>query len=103
MKLYRVQDDPLWKPILEFGDELPKVKVLPERLKDMYRVWDKHPTEHCKTCQHLIRVNPGQRYFLKCDLSPITHGAGTDWRANRVACGKWTMKINPIPKGRDAK
>lgn len=97
MKPYRLQDDPGMLDEhglvnLEFGDELPQVKVLPERIKQMYRMYDQHPGEHCKTCIHLIRHQPGQKYFLKCDLNKITSGPGTDWRAGWGACGKWEKK-----------
>ena len=34
----------------------------------------------CKLCKHLLRFRQGT-YWFKCDLSKMTNGAGTDWRA----------------------
>ena len=77
---------------LMLGDKLPTTKVLPERIKDMYRAYGHHPNEKCKTCLHLIYHQPGQNKYLKCALTRITSGPGTDWRANWDACGKWEKR-----------
>lgn len=42
----------------------------------------------CKNCVHLRRFRQGARW-MKCGLSRITGGAGTDWRAGWPACGRY--------------
>ena len=79
-------------PGLEFGQDFPIVKVLPARIQQMYKLYGKHPREHCKTCQHLIHHQPGQNRYLKCDLNRITSGPGTDWHASWIGCGKWEKR-----------
>lgn len=39
----------------------------------------------CKDCAHLYHNGR----FLKCDLRHVTHGPGTDHRANWPACSKF--------------
>ena len=43
----------------------------------------------CKQCKHLYRFQPGQNAYLKCELRPLTHGPGTDHRANWDSCSKY--------------
>ncbi len=40
----------------------------------------------CKTCAHFLRVPYQGKEYLKCGLRGVTHGAGTDHRANWLAC-----------------
>ena len=46
----------------------------------------------CKDCFYLYRFKPGANYYLKCELRTLTHGPGSDHRANWDACGKFREK-----------
>jgi hypothetical protein len=76
--------------LFQLPDSLP---ALPERWHDMIRAYGRCDTEICKTCVHLIKhTSNGHKHFIKCALSPITFGAGTDWRVRWPACGKWEAR-----------
>lgn len=67
------------------------VKVYPERLRAMHRMYGIKSGLKCKTCKHLKRYRYGKTY-LKCDLNRQTHGTATDWKANFEACGKHELR-----------
>ena len=46
---------------------------------------------HCGDCDHLMHRHMGGSY-LKCDLTPMTHGPGSDLRAWWPACPDWTER-----------
>ena len=56
------------------------------RMRALYGV---QPTSHCGECASLVRQGDCQGRFLKCRLSKITRGPGTDWRAGWIACGQF--------------
>lgn len=44
----------------------------------------------CGDCAHRVLVSTnGNRSWPKCDLTPITHGPGSDCRAWWPACDRW--------------
>lgn len=43
-------------------------------------------SETCGVCDHCILTHGGRRSYWKCDLVPITNGAGTDIRKSWPAC-----------------
>lgn len=43
-------------------------------------------SETCGTCDHCTLTRGGARSYWKCDLVPITNGAGTDIRKSWPAC-----------------
>ena len=45
--------------------------------------------ETCGTCVHAIVQRHNRRNYWKCDLMPITAGAGSDIRISWPACTKW--------------
>lgn len=55
----------------------------------LLRAHGRKPGEICKNCANLLRYDHHNKKYLKCRLAGITAGPGTDWRANREACGKW--------------
>lgn len=71
----------------EWGAVVPQLPKVPRALTALYALHGKTPGRTCGECQHLIRVKPGQNSYLKCDLTKITHGPGTDWRRKWQACG----------------
>jgi len=48
--------------------------------------------ETCGTCRHLERHDSYRRNYLKCALTPQSHGSATDTRAKWPACAKWEGK-----------
>ena len=46
----------------------------------------------CKTCKTLVHVDGGTKYYLKCELYGITHGAATDFRAKWESCAKYVER-----------
>lgn len=46
----------------------------------------------CKGCRHLIRSGGHSKSFLKCNLTLMTNGAASDWRAKWLACGRYETK-----------
>lgn len=55
----------------------------------MVVLYGKGPAEKCKSCNNLIRIQPGQNKYYKCELRGITHGPGTDHRVNYRACAMY--------------
>lgn len=43
-------------------------------------------SETCGGCDHCVLSHGGRRSYWKCDLKPLTHGAGTDIRKSWPAC-----------------
>lgn len=43
----------------------------------------------CKDCLYLEYHHGGNKYFTKCRLRGVTHGAGTDHLVNWEACNRW--------------
>jgi len=72
--------------------DAPTVPALPRRIVEMHRMYGVCEGRQCATCRHLIRVQPGQNTYLKCELTMITRGPGSDWRAGWPACGKWEAR-----------
>ena len=71
----------------EFGVPVPNAPKLPRALTTLYALHGRTEGRTCGKCQHLIRVTPGANSYLKCDLTKITRGPGTDWRRKWQACG----------------
>ena len=72
-------------------DEEPpasKKGLLPDRLLRMHRLHGHGGGLKCGTCLHCLRFDYHRRVYFKCELSHISHGAGTDWRVSWPACGK---------------
>lgn len=66
---------------------------LPERMRVMLRMYGLCPGHTCGACVHLVRhCHAGKTAYLKCDLTIVTCGAGTDWRSRWPACGKFKSK-----------
>ena len=62
--------------------------ALPFRIQQMLNIHGRMPGKTCKTCAHLQRYKQSARW-MKCDLTKITGGTGTDWKASWPACGKY--------------
>jgi len=61
---------------------------LPRRIRDMYTVYGRTAGATCRTCAHLRRLQYARVYF-KCELGPLSHGPGMDWRTGWPACDRW--------------
>lgn len=46
----------------------------------------------CGGCAHRVLRQWHNRTWPKCDLLPLTHGAGSDCRAHWPACDRWEPK-----------
>lgn len=66
----------------------PRDYSLPERIRAMLMVYGYTDGHNCKDCMHLIKRGKANSYF-KCDLTKMSRGAATDWRAGWPACGKY--------------
>ena len=75
------------------GLEAPTVCPRSRRHQEMIRLYGLCEGRHCRSCAHLILVQPGQNRYFKCDLTVITRGPGSDWRAGWEACGKWEERV----------
>jgi hypothetical protein len=56
------------------------------RMRDIYGA---QPTHHCGECAWLVPQGGCAGRYLKCRQAKVTRGAGTDWRAGWIACGKY--------------
>lgn len=75
---------------------LPKRKNALTKIGAMWARYGKDSERRiCGHCAHLLRVPYHGKTYLKCDLTQITHGVGSDWRAGWIACGKFTKRSNP--------
>jgi hypothetical protein len=72
--------------LFELGSQ---ARPLDARLAVMHTLYGRREDQRCKTCRHLLRKAGHARTYLKCELTKITAGPGSDWRAGYVACGKW--------------
>lgn len=70
------------------GLDVPPIEALPERIRNMHRMYGRLVGRRCGDCRHCIVVRL-RRNYRKCELSTQTAGPGTDWRAKWPACGKW--------------
>lgn len=68
----------------------------PERLRVMHNMHGRKAGEMCGTCIHIEKVGHYRHHFLKCKLTVITRGPGTDWRYHWPACGLWTPWIQEV-------
>ena len=68
-----------------------KTPPVPRSIKTMYALHGRTDGRTCGECLHLIRIFPGQNSYLKCNLTAITHGPGTDWRRKWEACGAFVQ------------
>ena len=64
-----------------------QTESLPRSIRTMYAMHARTAGRTCGECQHLIRIFPGQNSYLKCNLTVISRGPGTDWRRKWQACG----------------
>jgi hypothetical protein len=71
----------------EWLSEVEIKPVLPERIREMLKVYGTKEGKTCKTCKYLLRYYQSARW-MKCKKSYITGGNGTDWKAGWPACGK---------------
>jgi hypothetical protein len=78
----------IWQEWLQ-NTEANADPALPKRIQQMHKGHGKREGVTCKTCRHLRRLDYHNSRYLKCDLTKITHGAATDWRAGWPACGKY--------------
>lgn len=70
---------------------IPDWKGRPELKSRILLLYQRHGVrsdKRCKSCRHLCCNARAKRYY-KCQKSPITGGAATDWRVNWPACGLW--------------
>lgn len=72
--------------------EIAALRSLPLRIRQMWALHGKDEAHTCGQCVHLRQAGYTSRTYYKCDLTTITHGAGTDWRKRWVACGKFGEK-----------
>ena len=49
--------------------------------------------ETCGSCDHLVRVQHGNRGYYKCGLVEITRGPGSDIRLKWPACVAWEERV----------
>lgn len=63
--------------------------ILPLRIRQMRSMHGKRDDQKCGDCLHFRSTSGFARNYYKCELSKLTHGAGTDWRTKWPACGKW--------------
>ena len=68
----------------------PEHYTLPERIRAMLLVYGYTEDRNCKGCKHLIKRGKANLY-MKCDLTTMTRGAATDWRAGWPACGRYYL------------
>lgn len=69
------------------------VAGLPQRIQTMHKMYGAaEGKQFCSGCEFFIRHKPSKTSYFKCTLTEMTHGAGTDWRANWPACGKFKTK-----------
>lgn len=68
----------------------------PENLNPCVRLYGLGPVEfRCKHCRLLFKHQPAIKSFFKCELRNLTHGPGSDHRANWPACGRFEPKNFP--------
>jgi hypothetical protein len=60
----------------------------------MHRMYGTSQPNTCQGCASFQRFQQGARWF-KCALVDSTGGAGTDWRANWPACGRFRPAAEP--------
>lgn len=65
---------------------------LPQRIKTMHSIYGVIENEKCGDCKFFERFHYHNKLYFKCSKTKITHGAGTDWRVNWQACGKFEIR-----------
>jgi len=76
-------------PTLPGFEDLVDEEPLPRRIGAMYVVYGRGPEgKYCGQCQHFLRFQRGGSWS-KCELTRMTSGKATDWRARWDACGKF--------------
>ena len=55
-----------------------------------------HPSNKCKTCDHLISYTANRRYY-KCEIYGDTNSEATDWRLKYPSCAMYNMPYSGIP------
>lgn len=75
---------------LEFQGPIPEYKSRLKFVNPMVIKYGEGPKDkRCKDCDLSVWVRPGQNIYIKCKLRGITHGAGTDHRANWETCSQF--------------
>ncbi|MBM4048296.1 MAG: hypothetical protein FJ279_24605 [Planctomycetes bacterium] len=64
---------------------------LTRRILDMHKTFGLAPGAVCGDCRHFQGISFARTYY-KCDLTVMTHGAATDWRATWPACGRFEKR-----------
>ncbi len=62
---------------------------LPERLKQMHRVYGVSAGHTCKHCRHCLAIHHHDKRYRKCELYRISRSTATDWRVSWPACGRF--------------
>lgn len=78
----------LWKDWLEKQTD-HRASDLPKRIQQIRQMHGQRNEKICGDCVHFRALNGYAKTYYKCDLSKLSHGSGTDWRAHWPACGKW--------------
>ena len=55
-----------------------------------------HPSNKCKTCEHLISHTEGRRWY-KCECYGDTSSEATDWRLKHPSCALYNMPYKGVP------
>lgn len=79
-------------PAPEPKAKLPKSSDRAQKIKTMWALHGKKADATCSRCTHLLRQRYHDKTYLKCDLTEISRGVGSDWRAGWIACGKFETK-----------